>query len=413
MSEQTPTATSEPYCIPTAPYRPGDVANFPDWPWRPSDLSRPDPLTCQAEATVQHARGLIRVLDDAGEASGAWNPNLPPETIIEGLELMLKLRIFDDRMMKLQRTGKLSFYMRSFGEEAIAIAQTMALQPQDWIFPSYRQPGAQFVRGRDLVSMMNHCIGNEMDNIKGRQMPVHYSWREGRFISISSPVGTQFNQAVGVAMASAYKGDDEVTITWVGEGTSAQGDYHYGLNFASVFKPPVILNVVNNQYAISTHRNLATGGPTFAERGISYGIPSFRVDGNDFLALYSMTTWARERAASGAGATHIEIYTYRAGAHSSSDDPSRYRAAEEHLAWPGGDPIERLKEHAIGAGIWSEKIHQETIDRIDAEIVAAYKEATAIGDLANGPWPSASTIFTEVYAEIPWHIQEQREELGV
>jgi 2-oxoisovalerate dehydrogenase E1 component alpha subunit len=261
--------------------------------------------------------------------------------------------------------------------------------------------------------MMNHCIGNEMDNIKGRQMPVHYSWREGRFISISSPVGTQFNQAVGVAMASAYKGDDEVTITWLGEGTSAQGDYHYGLNFASVFKPPVILNVVNNQYAISTHRNLATGGPTFAERGIPYGVPSFRVDGNDFLALYSMTTWARERAASGAGATHIEIYTYRAGAHSSSDDPSRYRAAEEHLAWPGGDPIDRLKEHAIGAGIWSEKIHQEAIDRIDAEIVTAYKEATAIGDLANGPWPSASTIFTEVYAEIPWHIQEPREELGV
>jgi len=362
---------------------------------------------------MEHARGLVRVLGDDGKASGSWDPNLSPDVLREGLEHMLRLRIYDDRMMKLQRTGKLSFYMRSYGEEAVAIAQTMALQPQDWIFPSYRQPGAQFVRGRDLVSMMNHCIGNEMDNVKGRQMPVHYTWKDGRFISISSPVGTQFNQAVGVAMASAYKGDDEVTITWLGDGTSAQGDYHYGLNFASVYKPPVILNVVNNQFAISTHRNLATGGATFAERGIAYDIPSFRVDGNDFLALYSVTAWARERAASGAGATHIEVFTYRSGAHSSSDDPSRYRPAEEHLEWPGGDPIERLREHLVAIGEWDDEKHRSAIDRIDSKIVEAYKEATSYGDLANGPWPSASTIFSDVYAEIPWHIQEQREELGV
>ncbi len=413
MPEETPVATSEPYCIPTAPYRPGDEASFESWPWRPGDLNRPDPVDCDAAETVHHARGMVRVLGDDGVAAGAWDPKLSPENVITGLELMLRLRIFDDRMMKLQRTGKLSFYIRSFGEEAIAIAQTMALQPQDWVFPSYRQPGAQLVRGRDMVSMINHCIGNEMDNVKGRQMPVHYTWREGRFISISSPVGTQFNQAVGVAMASAYKGDDEVTITWLGEGTSAQGDYHYGLNFASVYKPPVILNVVNNQYAISTHRNLATGGSTFAERGISYGIPSFRVDGNDFLALFAITRWARERAAAGAGATHIEIYTYRSGAHSSSDDPSRYRPVEEHLAWPGGDPVERLAAHAIASGIWDERKHAEAVQRIDEEVVAAYKEATSYGDLANGPWPSASTMFTEVYSEVPWHIQEQREELGV
>ncbi len=413
MSEETPLATASPYCVPTAPHRPGDEAEFASWPWKPGDLNRPEPRSCEAADTMEHARGLVRVLGDDGKASGSWDPNLSPDVLREGLEHMLRLRIYDDRMMKLQRTGKLSFYMRSYGEEAVAIAQTMALQPQDWIFPSYRQPGAQFVRGRDLVSMMNHCIGNEMDNVKGRQMPVHYTWKDGRFISISSPVGTQFNQAVGVAMASAYKGDDEVTITWLGDGTSAQGDYHYGLNFASVYKPPVILNVVNNQFAISTHRNLATGGATFAERGIAYDIPSFRVDGNDFLALYSVTAWARERAASGAGATHIEVFTYRSGAHSSSDDPSRYRPAEEHLEWPGGDPIERLREHLVAIGEWDDEKHRSAIDRIDSKIVEAYKEATSYGDLANGPWPSASTIFSDVYAEIPWHIQEQREELGV
>tara|TARA_Y100000591_G_scaffold178427_1_gene154002 strand:- start:172 stop:930 length:759 start_codon:yes stop_codon:yes gene_type:complete len=251
-----------------------------------------------------------------------------------------------------------------------------------------------------------------MDNVKGRQMPVHYTWKEGHFISISSPVGTQFNQAVGVAMASAYKGDDQVTITWLGDGTSAQGDYHYGLNFASVYKPPVILCIVNNQFAISTHANLATGGPNFASRGLPYGIPSIRVDGNDFLALYSITKWARDRASAGHGATHIEVYTYRAGAHSSSDDPSRYRPKNDHLHWPGGDPIERLKNHMISIGIWSEEIHNELIEKINLEVTASYKEATSYGDLANGPYPPASTIFTEVYETVPWHVQEQREELG-
>ena len=251
MSERT-YATTAPYTIPTAPFRPGDSADFGKaFSQKPQDLNRPEPSTCTAQDTVSHAAGLIRVIDDDDVASGEWDPELSVEEMLLGLGYMMRLRIFDDRMMKMQRTGKLSFYMRSFGEEAIAIAQTMALDDTDWIFPSYRQPGAQFVRGRDMVSMICHCIGNTEDNVRGRQMPVHYTWKEGHFISISSPVGTQFSQAVGVAMASAYKGDDQATITWLGDGTSAQGDFHYGLNFASVFKPPIILNVVNNQWAIS------------------------------------------------------------------------------------------------------------------------------------------------------------------
>ena len=399
------------YNVPDAPFRPGEVPVFEEWNYSPEDLDRPDPLTAVANDTAKHSLGLVRVLDNNHEAKGDWNPKLDPDTLRKGLELMVKLRIFDDRMIKMQRTGKLSFYMRSLGEEAVAIAQTMALEKQDWVFPSYRQPGAQFVRGRDMVSMICHCIGNELDNIKGRQMPVHYSYKEGRFISISSPVGTQFSQAVGVAMASAYKKKNEVTITWMGDGTSAQGDYHYGLNFASVFKPPLILNVVNNQWAISTHKNLATGGTNFASRGLAYGIPSFRVDGNDFLALYSITSWAAERARSGNGPTHIEVYTYRAGAHSSSDDPSRYRPEEEANCWPGGDPVERLKDHLIKIGEWDEERHEEMTNKIDQEVVAAYKEAVKYGDLANGPFPPASTIFTDVYEEIPWHIKEQMDEV--
>ena len=186
--------------VPDAPFRPGDEASFDSWPWKPGDFSRPDPKTCEFKDTVELAGGLVRVLGDDGLAAGEWDPRLSPEDLRNGLEHMVRLRIFDDRMMKMQRTGLLSFYMRSLGEEAVAIAQTMALQEQDWIFPTYRQPGAQFVRGRDMVSMICHCIGNEQDNIKGRQMPVHYSYREGRFISVSSPVGTQFSQAVGVCL---------------------------------------------------------------------------------------------------------------------------------------------------------------------------------------------------------------------
>ena len=397
--------------VPDAPFRPGEEASFENWPWKPGDLPMPDPKNCHFQDTVDLANGLVRVLDDDGNASGEWDPGLTSEQLLSGLEHMVRLRIFDDRMMKMQRTGLLSFYMRSLGEEAIAIAQTMALEEQDWIFPSYRQPGAQFVRGRDMVSMICHCIGNEEDNIKGRQMPVHYSYREGRFISISSPVGTQFSQAVGVSLASSYKGLDEVTITWIGDGASAEGDYHYALNFASVFNAPAILNLVNNQWAISTHANFATGTGSFASRGIPFGLASIRVDGNDFLALYSVTKWARERAAAGSGATHIEVLTYRTGAHSSSDDPSRYRPKNEHTKWPGGDPVDRLKEHLIKLGEWSLDQHKELEERIDGEVIDAYKEAVKFGDLANGPYPSADTIFTEVYEEMPWHLREQHDEM--
>ena len=397
--------------IPDAPFRPGEEAAFEPWPWQPGDLKRPDPTKCSADDTVPHAHGLVRVLGDDNRASGAWNPKLSADELREGLAHMVRLRSFDDRMMKMQRTGKLSFYMRSLGEECVAIAQTMALETQDWIFPTYRQPGAQFVRGRDMVSMICHCIGNVEDNIKGRQMPVHYSYLDGRFISVSSPVGTQFSQAVGVAMASQYKGLDEVTITWIGDGASAAGDYHYALNFASVFKAPVILNVVNNQWAISTHANFATASDEFASRGLPYGLASIRVDGNDFLALYAGTKWARERAASGVGATHIEVLTYRAGAHSSSDDPSRYRPGDEYTKWPGGDPVERLRAHLIEIGEWSAKRQSGLEERIDGEVMSAYKEAVKHGDLANGPYPEADTIFTEVYEEMPWHLKEQHDEV--
>ena len=179
MSEGDKASKSTPFRVGNPPARPGEKPRITSWDFEPEDLKKLDPLKCTSKDTEKHAYGLLRVLNDSNDAKGEWDPKLDPDTLRMGLEYMMKLRIFDDRMLKMQRTGKLSFYMRSLGEEAIAIAQTMALEEQDWIFPSYRQPGAQFVRGRDMVSMICHCIGNELDNVKGRQMPVLYTYKVG------------------------------------------------------------------------------------------------------------------------------------------------------------------------------------------------------------------------------------------
>ncbi len=207
--------------------------------------------------------------------------------------------------------------------------------------------------------MMYQIYSNAMDPLKGRQLPIMYSSKEYGFFSISGNLGTQFPQAVGWAMASAYKGDDRIAASWVGDGTTAEGDFHHALNFASVYRAPVILNVVNNQWAISSFSGIAGGDEsTFAARAIGYGLPGLRVDGNDFLAVYAATRWAAERARSNLGATLIELYTYRVEGHSTSDDPSRYRPTDEAKAWPLGDPIERLKDHLIALGEWDEDRHQ-------------------------------------------------------
>ena len=316
-------------------------------------------------------------------------------------------------MMKMQRQGRLSFYMKCLGEEAVSVGAAMAMENRDIVIPSYRQQGLLFVRGRNMVDMISHCITNSNDNVKGRQMPVHYSWKEGNFVSISSPVGTQFPQAVGAAMAFAYRGEDSIACSWLGEGTSAQGDFHYGLNFASVYRAPCVLVVVNNQWAISTHRNLAHGGPSFAARGIPYDVASMRVDGQDFLAVYAAHKWATDRARAGYGPTLLEMYTYRGDSHSSSDDPSIYRPGNEYDSWPLGDPVDRLKAHLMKLGEWDDEKHSALEEQCTKEIIAAYKEAETHGTLKDGPFPSVSTLFEDVYEKEPWHLLEQRGEVGI
>ena len=398
--------------IPHAPFRPGDKPDFSNIKLpKAGELRRPAP-NIHASQTRGLPFSMIRVLDEEHRAVGEWDPKLDGETLRQGLRHMLLNRVFDDRMYKMHRQGKITFYVRATGEEAVAVAQCMALKSGDMLFPAYRQQGLLITRGIKLVDMMCQCLSNSRDNLQGRQLPVMYSFKEVNFFSISGNLATQFCQAVGWAMAAEYKGTSDIAVTWIGEGSSAESDFHYALTFSSVYRSPVILNVVNNQWAISTYQNVAGGDQNpFAARGIGYGIPGLRVDGNDFLAVYAATAWAAERARQGAGPTLIELYTYRAAPHSTSDDPSRYRPLDEWQYWPLGDPIERLKQHLMVLGEWTDAQHVALEKELNDHVLASWKEAESYGTLNEGPWPPVGAMFEDVYKDMPPHLEKQKREL--
>ncbi|HJN49590.1 MAG: thiamine pyrophosphate-dependent dehydrogenase E1 component subunit alpha [Pseudomonadales bacterium] len=397
--------------IPEAPFRPREN---PDYSFlhlpSPEDVAKPD---CMADADTirQLAFSMVRVLDDDQNAKGAWDPQLPVSELLEGLRIMTLTRLYDDRLFRMQRQGKLSFYVKCTGEEAIAVAQAMALRSGDMLFPTYRQQGLLLARGRELVDMMCNCISNSRDNQKGRQLPSLYSWKEGNFFSVSGNLATQFSQAVGWAMASAYKGEDHIASAWVGEGSSAEADVYHALLFASAYQAPVLLNLVNNQWAISTPQTVACGGTTFAVRGLGFNLPSIRVDGNDLLAVYAVTRWAAERARLGGGPTFIELFTYRAEGHSTSDDPDAYRPKDEWHSWPLGDPVARLKTHLIQRQQWSDEKQEELEYTLTEELTEAWGEAESYGSLQDGPhWP-LSSMFDDVFKEMPAHLRRQRHQM--
>jgi len=399
--------------VPEPSGRPGDTPDFSHLKLdAPGAVDRPAVSTAPAEMRDLAFR-LIRVLDDEGQAVGPWDPKLAPETMRRGLKAMILTRAFDDRMHRAHRQGKTSFYMKCTGEEAIAVAQGMILSREDMGFPTYRQQGLLIARDYPLATMMNQIYSNAEDPIKGRQLPIMYSAKDYGFFTISGNLGTQYIQAVGWGMASAIRGDDKIAITWIGDGSTAESDFHSALTFAAVYRAPVILNIVNNQWAISSFQGIAGGlETTFASKGIGYGLPALRVDGNDFLAVWAATQWAEERARTNQGATIIELFTYRGAPHSTSDDPSRYRPGDEHEKWPLGDPIARLKQHLISLGEWSDAQQEEAEKEAVEKVRAAAKESEAIGTLGQSR-PSVKTMFEEVYATEDWRLVEQRREVGV
>ena len=401
--------------VPEPTGRPGHATDFSYLHLSPAGAIRRPPLDTAAQDTADLCYALVRVLDDDGTAVGPWNPGLDAPLMKKGLRGMLRTRVFDARMLVAQRQKKTSFYMQSLGEEAIGAAHSMALSPGDMNFPTYRQQSLLLARDdAPMVEMICQLLSNERDPLKGRQLPVMYSYKNRGFFSISGNLATQFIQAVGWAMASAIKGDTRIASGWIGDGSTAEADFHTALTFAHVYRAPVILSVVNNQWAISSFQSIAGGeGTTFAARGVGCGIASLRVDGNDFLAVFAASRWAADRARGNLGPTLIEWVTYRAGAHSTSDDPSKYRPADDWQRFPLGDPIERLKKHLIAGGDWSEEEHAKLIKEVEAEVVAAQKEAEGFGSLADGHLFSNSTMFDDIYNDVPDHLRRQRRELGV
>lgn len=400
--------------VPAPECRPGDTPDFSNVEVPPAGTVRRPEVDEAPKKMRDLAFSIIRILNKDGEAVGPWAGLLSDEELRSGLRHMMTLRAFDHRMMMAQRQGKTSFYMQHLGEEAVSCAFRLALDKGDMNFPTYRQAGLLIANEFPIKKMMCQIYSNAADTMRGRQLPVLYSFKEEGFFSISGNLATQYIQAVGWAMASAISNDTKIAAAWVGDGSTAESDFHAALVFASTYQAPVVLNVVNNQWAISTFQGIARGGSgTFAARGHGFGIPSLRVDGNDYLAVHAAAKWATERARRNLGPTLIEHITYRAGGHSTSDDPAAYRPKEEGNMWPLGDPILRLKRHLIVKGLWSEERHKQAEAEIMDQVITAQKESEAIGTLLSGNRPSASNMFRDVYEEMPDHLVEQRQLAGI
>ncbi len=400
--------------VPEPEFRPGDKPDFSNVTIPQAGEGERPPIDVPADDIRKLAYTIIRVMNRNGEAVGPWAGELSDERVKEGLEDMMRVRAFDARMQMAQRQGKTSFYMQCLGEEAIACAFSKALRPGDMNFPTYRQQGLLLSSDYPLVDMINQIYSNSADPLNGRQLPIMYTSKEHGFFTISGNLATQFIQGVGWAMASAIKGDTKIAASWIGDGSTAESDFHSALVFASTYRAPVVLNIVNNQWAISTYQGIARGkAATFASRALGFGIPALRVDGNDYLAVYAVSKWAADRARAGHGPTLIEHVTYRAGAHSTSDDPSAYRPKEESDAWPLGDPVERLKNYLIARGAWSEAQHVQAREMLEAQVAEAQKQAEKNGTLHDGPHSSPREMFEDVFAETPLHLRRQRQEAGV
>ena len=396
--------------VPEPTGRPGHATDFSYLHLSPAGAVRRPPLDATPASTADLAFTLVRVLDDEGQAFGPWTPPHDAALLRRGLRAMMRTRAFDAKMLIAQRQKKISFYMQCLGEEAIAVAHALALAPGDMCFPTYRQQGLLIVRDDiPLAELMCQLMSNERDPMKGRQLPVMYSYKRAGFFSISGNLATQYIQAVGWGMASAIKGDTKIASAWIGDGATAESDFNTALTFAHVYRAPVILNVVNNQWAISTFQAIAGGeSTTFAARGVGSGIAALRVDGNDFLAVLAASRWAAERARRNLGPTLIEWLTYRAGAHSTSDDPSRYRPADDWQHFPLGDPIARLKRYLVRTGDWTDAEHLAVQKELEAEVNAAAKEAERSGGaLIDGHIPPLETMFEGVYKDMPAHLVEQ------
>jgi 2-oxoisovalerate dehydrogenase E1 component alpha subunit len=360
--------------------------------------------TAPAQQTAE-AFPLHRVIQEDGSAPPD-QIGLPDADLVALYRWMVLNRKLDERMVAMQRQGRINFYIGSFGEEATVLGTARAMKPSDWIFPCYREHGAALLRGLPLATYVCDLLGNAGDAMLGHQMPCHEAWRPALYTSISSPIGTQITHAVGAAWAARIKGDDMVSLVYFGEGATSSNDFHAGLNFAGVNKVPVVFACRNNGWAISVPRERQTASETIAQKAIAYGIRGERVDGNDLLAVHGATVRARQRAAEGGGPTLLECVTYRIEGHSTSDDPRSYRPAELVEPWRKKDPLLRMKAFLARRGLLGEAEETKILADVREAIQLAIKEAET-----HPAKPPVETLFEGVYAEPLWQQREQLQEL--
>ena len=353
------------------------------------------------------ARGLFRILQEDGEVvAGAEQlaASFDKERCRDLFTGMLRIRVTDARMMALQRQGRIGFYGEAMGQEAAVIGAAAASAPQDWVVPALREAGVGLYRGMSLDSYLAQIFGNGEDATKGRQMPCHPMDRARHYVVMSSCVSTQIPHAVGIAMAMKISGDrDKVAFGFMGDGGTSEGDFHVALNFAGVSRAPCVLICQNNQWAISTPGAAQTACETIAQKALGYGVEPLRADGNDVLAVVHTVAHAAAKARRGEGPTFIELLTYRVSAHSSSDDPTRYRDEKVTEIWRNQrDPLRRMQRFLQARGWISEAEVTAMAQQLEAEV----RDAIARQEKA-GP-PPVTSLFEDVYEQPTWLLEEQR-----
>jgi pyruvate dehydrogenase E1 component alpha subunit/2-oxoisovalerate dehydrogenase E1 component alpha subunit len=349
--------------------------------------------------------GLLQILDEDGHADPARVPALPPEELRRIYRGMMLVRVMDERLLALQRQGRIGFYGEARGQEAAVIGAAAALGPRDWIVPALREAGAGLYRGLPLATYIAQIFGNANDVSKGRQLPCHPGTRDSRYVTMSSCIASQLPHAMGMAWAAKIRGDDAVVLGCLGDGATSEEDFHVAANFAGVYGAPVVFFCQNNQWAISTPATLQTAAPTLAVKALAYGFGGVRCDGNDVLAVYACVREAVERARRGDGPTLVEALTYRVSAHSSSDDPTRYRDERVTEQWKRKDPIARLRTWLTAQGV----LDAEADQRLRAELEAQVREAIAVEERVTAP--ALATLVEDVFADVPPHLAEQLREL--
>ena len=347
----------------------------------------------------------LQIIHADGSVEDGAEPDIPSGELRRLYRIMVLQREFDRRALNLQRQGRIGFYVSAMGQEAAQVGSAYALAEEDWVFPAYRELGAALVRGVPLQWIVAQLYGNANDRGKGRQMPNHYGYREHNVVTASSPVGTQIPLAAGCAWAARIRGDSAVALVYFGDGATSTGEFHAGMNFAGVFRLPVVFFCQNNQWAISVPRERQTASETLAQKADAYGFQGVRVDGNDLLAVHRASREAVEKARGGGGPTMIEAVTYRMGGHSTADDPRRYRDEREVAEWSARDPIVRFRRYLEARGLWADPDEEEAKAEVERSIESMIQEEEEVGP------PPLETMVEDVFADVPWHLAEELEEL--